>query len=172
MSNDIEVDFREPTLQDAPKIYELVKNCPPLDVNSEYLYILICHHFSKTSVIAEDGSKIVGLISAYLPPEQQDTLFIWQVATHKNYRKMGLAQKMAENILSRDYCDNVKYIEATVTPSNIPSRKFFESLAAGTYGNFNIESLFTKKHFSSAHEPEDLIRIGPISIRLEVTKSR
>lgn len=172
MSSDVEIDFREPRIEDAPKIFELVKDCPPLDVNSEYLYILICHHFSKSSVVAVDGSKIVGLISAYLPPDQQDTLFIWQVATHKNYRKMGLAQKMAKEILSRDYCDNVKYIEATVTPSNVPSRKFFQSLAADTNGNFNMDSLFTEEHFSSSHEPEDLIKIGPFSIRVEVTKSR
>lgn len=171
MSKDSDIDFREPRLEDAPKIFELVKNSPPLDVNSEYLYILICHHFSKSSVVALDGSKVVGMIAGYLPPQKQDTLFIWQVVADKNYRKMGLAQKMAKSILSREYCDDVKYIEATVTPSNIPSRKFFESLAEETNGSFSINPLFTKEHFSSSHEPEDLIKIGPIQIRLEVTTS-
>lgn len=172
MSKNSDIDFREPRPEDAPQIFELVKDSPPLDVNSEYLYILICHHFAKSSVVAVDGSKVVGAIASYLPPEQEDTLFIWQVVTHKDYRKMGLAQKMTKSILSRDYCDDVKYIEATVTPSNVPSRKFFESLAELTNGNFSISPLFTEKHFSSSHEPEDLIKIGPMQIRLEVTASR
>ncbi|NIU01494.1 MAG: diaminobutyrate acetyltransferase, partial [Nitrosopumilaceae archaeon] len=142
----------------------------PLDINSEYLYILICHHFSKTSVVAVDGSTVAGFISGYIPPAQPDTLFIWQVATAENYRKKGLALKMAKNILARSSCNNVKFIEATVTPSNVPSRKFFESLANEMKGEFKIGPLFTKEHFFSAsHEQEDLIKIGPIQrTKLEV----
>lgn len=156
-----EPDFREPITQDSPKIWNLIKKCHPLDVNSEYLYLLICHHFHKTSVAVESNSEIVGFISGYIPPEQPDTLFIWQVAVDEKFRKQGLAIKMAKEILSRDSCNNVSYIEATVTPSNIASRKYFETLSDVVGGKFNLSPLFTTAVFSETHEEENLIRIGP-----------
>ena len=140
----------------------LVKNCPPLDVNSEYLYVLLCEHFANTCVVAKDGSKIVGFISAYIEPSQTDTIFVWQVAVSKDYRGKGISSKMIQSIVERDACKSVKFIEATVTPSNTSSKKMFEAAAAHYKCEITTNPFFTAEHFTEGHEPEDLIRIGPM----------
>lgn len=157
------VEFREPDIHHAAQVWTLIKNCPPLDLNSEYQYLLLCYHFYKTCIIATNESKVVGFISAYVPPQKPDTLFIWQVAVDKRFRKKKLATRMAEKLLARDYCHNISYVEATVTPSNRASRRFFQLMAEKYHGNFNVHPLFTKPMFaSSKHEKEKLVRIGPI----------
>ncbi|MFB5598283.1 MAG: diaminobutyrate acetyltransferase, partial [Nitrosopumilaceae archaeon] len=59
-----DVEISKPLLDDGKKIFELVKNSPPLDVNSEYAYLLLCHHFSDTCAVAKKDSKVIGFLSA------------------------------------------------------------------------------------------------------------
>ena len=66
--------------QDGAALHDLIAACPPLDLNSRYAYLLLCHHHAQTSVVAELDGVLVGAITAYIPPIQPDTLFVWQVA--------------------------------------------------------------------------------------------
>lgn len=158
----MKIMYEKPKVGDGKEIWKLVKNSSPLDVNSEYLYLLLCQHFSNTCVIAKADSKIVGFISAYILPNQKDTIFVWQVAVAKEFRKKGISTNMMKSILSRPVCESVSYLEATVTPSNVSSRKMFESVASYLKCDIKTSSFFTIEHFNEAHEPEDLVRIGPI----------
>jgi len=160
----LEFVFDEPTIEDGKEICNLVKDSPPLDVNSEYLYLLLCQHFSKTCVVAKNESKIIGFVSAYIPPNQQDTLFIWQVAVAKEFRKKGISSKMIQSILSRPVCGSVSYLEATVTPSNLASKNMFESFASKLKCSISTNPFFNLDHFNQGHEPENLVRIGPFEI--------
>ena len=86
-----EINYRHPTLDDGSKIYSLVKSCPPLDVNSQYFYYILCKDFSNTCVVAEYDRNLLGFVSAYLQPEKSQSLFVWQVAVFKNERRKRLA---------------------------------------------------------------------------------
>src|SRR5699024_6622856 len=82
--------LRQPTRHDGYAIQQLISQCPPLDLNSVYTYLLLGEHFTRTCVVAEAAEGIDGFISAYVHPQQSDTLFVWQVAVHERARGLGL----------------------------------------------------------------------------------
>jgi len=157
-----QIVLREPVPEDGLAVYELIKACPPLDLNSSYHYLIMCTHFSQTSVICDTGEGIRGFISGYIHPRKRDTLFVWQVAVDERVRGRGMGTDMLMNILKRACMRNVRFFETTVTPSNIPSRTLFHR-AAERLDTQCVESpMFTCLHFGGTeHEQEDLLRIGP-----------
>lgn len=161
--------FRSPLVSDADSIWNLVNSNKPLDENSKYLYILLCHQFSKTCVVAEYNSKIIGFLSGFISPKNPDTLFVWQVAVDAEFRNKGVAKELVFQTLSQTE-PVVQFVEATVTPSNKASLKFLQNFASQLDTNFTKTSLFSTEILGNGHEPEDLIRIGPIQKNLlEVT---
>src|SRR5690625_1261392 len=70
--------LRSPVKEDGRFIHQLIRQCPPLDLNSIYTYLLLCEHFSQTCVVAEIDGRICGFVSAYRHPERTDVLFVWQ----------------------------------------------------------------------------------------------
>jgi len=168
--NDLETEeagrlsFRAPCALDGPELYALVKRCKPLDVNSRYCYIILCEHFSSTCVVAEKNKKVIGFITAYIPPERRDTLFVWQVAVDNHMRGQGVAKQMLRNLLSRRNLKRIHFIEATVNPSNNASRSLFTSLSNAANCLIDEDLIFPATMFGDgAHEQENLIRVGPIN---------
>ena len=162
MSNKIEL--RIPTLSDGMDVYRLVERCPPLDANSSYCDILQCGHFAQTSVAAEMNGEIVGFISAYKKPEQENTLFVWQVAVDEKARGLGLASNMLMHILQRPQCQGVNRLETTITEDNKGSWALFERLAKTLSTDLNSSIWLEKqKHFDGQHESEALVVIGPFT---------
>src|SRR5699024_12209126 len=81
------ITLRKPESKDCARVHKLISECQPLDENSTYCNLLQCTHFADTCVAAEDEeSDLVGFISGYIPPKQQNVLFIWQVAVHEKAR--------------------------------------------------------------------------------------
>lgn len=160
------IKYRKPHLADAQSIWSLVKKNKPLDENSLYLYALLCHHFSDTCVIAESESNVIGFLSGFLLPENPKTLFVWQVAVSPKYRNHGIAKNLASHSLSQAGPE-VEFIEATVTPSNKPSLKFFQNFSKELGAKFSLVPLFSTKTLGKDHEPENLVRIGPIQRKVE-----
>ena len=161
--------FRKPRLEDGGALYQLIQDCPPLDVNSSYLYFILCDHFRHSSVVVECDEKIVGCITGYRRPDKPDTLFVWQVAVHEKMRGQKLAGQMLNELLFRDKPSGISWIETTVSPSNIPSRKLFERWAADQDVPITSVPYLTADDFpaspnSDSHEAEDLFRIGPLSL--------
>jgi len=156
------ITLRAPTAEDGAAVYDLIAQCPPLDTNSMYCNLLQSCHFSDTSVAAELSQEIVGFISGYVLPKQPDTLFIWQVAVGEKARGQGLASRMLADILSRPACQQVKYLETTITPDNRASWALFESLANKLNAKLERSVMFDRQqHFAGQHETEMLVRIGP-----------
>lgn len=150
-------------------MWKLIKHTGNLDLNSSYSYLMWCEIFSETSIIAfegEGGQTPAGFVSGFIHPEKPDTLFIWQVAVHESHRGQGLATRMLNQLVDRDSCSNVEYIEATVSPSNIPSNHLFLGLARRYRSNYEISKYFEPDDFpesgADAHEAEWLYRIGPL----------
>lgn len=159
------ITYREPIVSDAQKIWELVKKNKPLDENSKYLYILLCHQFSKTCCVAEHNSEIIGFLSGFISPKDHSTLFVWQAAVDDGFRNEGIAKKMAFQTLSGTD-PLVKFVEATVTPSNHASLKFLQNFADYVGAKLVTSPLFSSDILEDGHEPENLIRIGPIQKKI------
>src|SRR5690554_391484 len=160
------IELKKPDSTTGWKVHQLIEQCPPLDTNSVYCNLLQCSHFASTSVAAWQDGQLVGFISGYIPPEQTDCLFIWQVAVHSAARGQRLASRMLEHILQRESCQNVSFLETTITADNEVSWRLFESLARSLNAETNKRVLFDKtEHFNGQHDSEHLLRIGPFSIK-------
>lgn len=155
--------LRLPHKADASAIHSLIEQCPPLDLNSIYTYLLLSEHFSQTCVIAEGSQGPDGFISAYLPPSRPEVLFIWQVAVHERARGRSLGRRMLLDLLGRPQLAHIQYIETTVGPDNAASRGMFAGLARRLQADVSESALFDSHLFGSAgHDDERLIRIGPL----------
>ncbi|MEW9670377.1 diaminobutyrate acetyltransferase [Ammoniphilus sp. 3BR4] len=154
--------FRRPDKEDGARIWELIKSTRTLDVNSAYCYLMLCEWFPDTCVIAEDNEQIVGFVSAFRPPETIDVIFVWQVAVHESQRGKGLGKRLLLELLNRKSCENIHYLEATVSPSNLPSQSLFKSLAKQLDCSCVVQDCFSVDMFPEpGHEAEPIYRIGP-----------
>lgn len=157
------VVIRPPRVTDGPKIMTMVRESAVLDVNSDYAYLLMCTHFSMTSAFAQDGDENVGFVIAYLPPDQPEILFVWQICIRSGYRGLGLGHLLIESLLHRPGCRGVRFVEATVNPSNLASQRLFQSLAKKYSTECQTSKFFPKDLFGSGnHEEELLFRVGPL----------
>lgn len=154
--------LQKPTVEDGAAMWELAETST-LDSNSVYKYIMMCEYFDETCIVAREGNEVVGFITAFIPPKQPDTLFVWQVGVAESQRGKGLALDLLERLIERDVCRDVKYVEATVTPSNKASQSLFKKLARSQGTACNISDCFGEELFpGDNHEEEKTFRIGPI----------
>ena len=156
-----DIRFRAPHTDDGLQIHRLIADSPPLDHNSVYSYYLLCMHFNDTCIVAEQGGDLIGFISAYRIPQRPDTLFVWQVVVSRSARGQGVARSMLDRLLQCIPDKELRFVEATVNPSNTASRGLFERLAQ-TRGTVLKEDRFLDYSAfgsSSNHEPEILLRI-------------
>ncbi|NYT57103.1 diaminobutyrate acetyltransferase [Eoetvoesia caeni] len=157
-----QVVLRSPERSDAHAVHGLIQQCPPLDLNSVYTYLLLSEHFADTCLVALRGGQLDGFVSAYLPPQKTDVLFVWQVAVHQRARGLGLGGHLLRSLLARPAARQARYVETTVGPDNASSRRMFQGLAGHLNAPMHESLLFDRSLFGpSAHEDERLIRIGP-----------
>lgn len=157
------VTFRPPRIEDGKAMWRTAAGLPSLDLNSPYAYLLVCRDFSPTSAVAVDGGSVVGFLSGLRSPRDPAALFVWQVGVALSHQGLGLAKRMVLSIVERPGLD-IAFIEATVTPSNTASRRLFSSVATELGAQHQISACFPSSLFPdpSAHEDEELHRIGPI----------
>lgn len=155
--------IRPPVPDDGIAVHNLIRQSAFLDDNSLYCYLLVCTHFKSTSVVAMLGNDLAGVITAYIPPEQPDTLFVWQVAVDTAVQGRGLASRMLNDLLDRNSTRDIQYIETTVTADNSASRAMFMSLARRFNAGVSESVMFDReKHFLNLHDAEHMLRIGPL----------
>lgn len=143
-------------------MWRLARSTRLLDLNSPYCYLILCKHFTDTCVIAEQDREVVGFVTGYRPPTNIYTVFIWQIGVSEAARGKGLGTAMLLSLLQRNSCRNVSHLEATVTPSNVVSKRMFQSLARQLSTQLSEKRFFGSECFpDSGHEPEDLVRVGP-----------
>ncbi|NMM28421.1 MAG: diaminobutyrate acetyltransferase [Glaciimonas sp.] len=155
--------LRQPQQHDGAALHSLIAACPPLDLNAIYAYLLLCLHHAQTSVVAEIDGKLVGAITAYIPPEQPDTLFVWQVAVAPQQRGQGLGRRMLRHLLSGCIAPRgLRWMETTISPSNQASSRLFTHFALQHAAGCTTATLFVADDFGeSGHEEERLYKIGP-----------
>jgi L-2,4-diaminobutyric acid acetyltransferase len=152
------IKFRLPQIEDGAAIHELIKNSPPLDLNSSYLYFLQATHFAQTCVVAERDGELIGFVSAYFRPDKKDSLFVWQIAVSENARGQGLGKKLVYQLLkNQQRRPIVREICCTISPSNQASQSLFKSFAEQHKLIVEVEPFLNEQHFGSdEHEAEDL----------------
>jgi L-2,4-diaminobutyric acid acetyltransferase len=158
------VRVRPPTEEDAAAIHALIEKSPPLDTNSCYAYLLQAWHFAETCALAEIAGLPAAYVSAYIPPRQPDTLFIWQVVVAREFRRLGLARQLVQELLRRPACAGVQFITTTVTVGNMESEQLFRKLARSLRSELGISQCMSSTLFEPTRHPsERLFRIGPLT---------
>lgn len=152
--------LRKPVAKDGAEIWKLVRACRPLDENSMYCNLLQCDHFTDTCVVAELSGEVVGWVSAYVMPNEPDTLFVWQVAVSDAARGRGLGALMLQSILNRPQCEDVTRVQTTITADNEASWALFRKFARSRGAEMDVEAYYTQAlHFQERHKTEHLVTI-------------
>ncbi|XZG71639.1 diaminobutyrate acetyltransferase [Chitinibacteraceae bacterium HSL-7] len=161
-SNTVAWVLRPPDVGEAASIHQLILDCPPLDPNSLYAYLLLTDHHAATCVTAWKDDCLCGFLSAYRLPTDPETLFVWQMAVHASQRGQQLAGAMLDHVLSRDALAGVRYVQTTISPSNSSSQRVFARLAEARQTVMVPLGAYDADLFGgSAHESEIIYLVGP-----------
>jgi L-2,4-diaminobutyric acid acetyltransferase len=158
--------IESPTKADGAALWRIARDSRKLDLNSPYAYLLWCHDFADSSVVARVEGAAVGFVIAYRKPSAPDTALVWQVAVDASQRGKGLAGALLDELFAKLVDEGVRYLETTITPDNEASIRLFGSFAKRWNTALESAELFGADVFpddgEGAHEPEDLYRIGPL----------
>ncbi len=153
--------LRNPLPVEAADVKALIERCVPLEPNTTYAYLLFCTHFTETCLVAEDEQGLLGCIIGYRPPTKPDAIFVWQIGVDERGRGLGLGSRMLEALTTQLTPQGVRYLEATVAPSNTASDALFRRYAAKRGLLLERTAYFEEQHFGGdEHEAEFLYRIG------------
>ncbi len=154
------ITFRKPNREDGAAIWDLIASCHPLDENSMYCNLIQCDHFRDTCIVAEMDGEPVGWISAYITPDDDETLFVWQVAVSEKARGKGLGSRMLKELTAREECAEVNRLQTTITLDNDASWALFGKFSKGMGGKLNSQPYFTREdHFDGRHATEHMVTI-------------
>ncbi len=154
------VTFRKPSPEDGSEIFELIRECKPLDENSMYCNLIQADHFSDTCVVAEVDGEILGWISGHMIPNE-DAFFVWQVAVSPRARGLGLGKRMLRELIDRDECAEARHLKTTITKSNDASWGLFRSFARSIGGDIEDEPHFESDvHFDGSAPTEHMVSIS------------
>jgi L-2,4-diaminobutyric acid acetyltransferase len=123
------LEIRSLSINDAASIWKLVSESGTLDINSPYLYLLLCRDFSSTGFVATLRSEVVGFVTAYEQPDAPGVLFVWQIGVASEMRKKGIGLQLLHALTQASTAGRWTALEATISPSNHASRRLFETLA-------------------------------------------
>ena len=164
MRNKKTFTFRRPEKSDGERVWRLIAECPPLDQNSLYCNLLQCTHFAETCVAAECDGELVGWVSGYCPPEEPDSVFVWQVAVHESARGAGLGRRMLETLINSDGAKKATKLKTTITKANDASWALFRSFAKSLDAAISDEEWLNREtEFGGRHDSEFMVTIGPFS---------
>lgn len=143
-------------------MWRLARDAGALEANSAYCYLLMCREFGETCVLAEEAGAPAGFVMAFRPPERPDAVFVWQVGVSPAHRGRGVGGGLLGALARRASGRGVRYLEATVAPSNKASRALFESFARRMDAPIRWLPGYSPELFpEGAHEEETLLRVGP-----------
>lgn len=159
------VGIRAPSHSDGALLWEITRQAGTLDVNSPYAYMMQCRNFQSTCAIAEVYGKPAGFVTAHRLPDRPDVLFVWQVAVLSEFRGLGIAKRLLNDILDRDATAGVRTVQSTVSPSNTASRALFTAFAKTKGATLDVQPCFRIEDFpdGDVHEAEELFVITPVA---------
>ena len=164
-----QIEFRTPHAEDGDALKALLATTPVLDGNSVQCTLLQCGHFAKTSVAAFLQGRLVGFVSAYYPPNEPHTLFVWQVVVAQEMRHLGLGKKMLHWLVDQPACEQALRLVTAIGIKNSISWSMFDGFARDI-GALPIKSFVTPINAAANQQPDEyLLRISPLPNRSELT---
>ena len=157
--------LRVPEVGDASALWRLVNDSEVLDRNSSYLYLLLCRDFAQTCVVAEQNLGNRWVCLGLQPPAQaRCPLHLADLCVQVGPDGRVSLRKMLTGLVNRSRDQSaIRFVEATVAPSNHASLRMFESLAKQLGLRMTRDTGFDQSVFpDDDHEAEPLIRIGPL----------
>ncbi len=159
------IEFRHPLASDGDALNALLNTTPVLDGNSVQCTLLQCSHFARTSVAAFLDGQLVGFVSAYFPPNEPHTLFVWQVVVAPHLRDLGLGKKMLHWLVAQPACEPAINLVTAIGVKNSISWSMFDGFARDI-GALPIKSFVTPiKSSADIPQTEYLLRISPLPNR-------
>lgn len=160
------VVYRQPRISDGARLHQIAADSKVLDVNTPYAYVLWCHDFADTSVVAELDGRIVGFVSGYQRQSDPSVLMVWQVAVDEQARGRRVAAGMLHHLLDATAARGVTAMNTTISPDNEASQRLFESVATARGLRFESRPLFAAQDFTVGsadgdHLREDLYLLVP-----------
>lgn len=157
------IEFRRPTVADGSEMWRIVRDSGVLDLNSAYLYLLLCKDFADTCVVAEQDGRLVGFASGYRPPGREDVIFLWQIGVDAALRGQGMGKRLLASFLRNAAGNGACLLETTISPSNAASQALFRGAARDLGVDCKVLPCFSAEQFPPGHEAEELYRIGPFA---------
>lgn len=158
-----QVVFRDPEPSDGLAVWNLVNSTPRLDTNSPYYYVIWFRDFADTSVIATVDDEIVGFLSGYRRPDEQDTFVVWQEAVAPRHGIPDLGVKIFEAAAEKQIASGATFVEATVAADNKAIAMVLGRFAKSRGAKVEKDLLFPAAYFPDSHHDEILYRIGPLT---------
>lgn len=158
-----EREIDTPSSADGGAIWRIARDSVKLDLNSSYAYLMWCHDFADTSLVARVGDEVVGFVIGYRRPTAPDTVVVWQIAVDGSQRGRGTAGALLDTLVNRLADEGVRFMETTITPDNAPSNALFASLAQRWGVPMDPAGTFDAGDFPDEHESEVRFRIGPFA---------
>lgn len=153
------IDYRPPSVEDGRRLWEIASDSQVLDVNSPFAYVLWCHDFAATSIVAEIDGRPIGFVTGYQRPDNPAVLMVWQVAVDHAARGNGVAATMLHKLFLRCASAGMVAMHTTISPDNEASQRLFASVAAARGLELRRQDLFDAALFPDAHQPEQLYRL-------------
>jgi len=163
------IHYVPPQQEHGSQMYSIALSSPPLETNTNYCYNLFAKHFANDGcLVALQDQEVLAFIQAYRPPQQRDTIFVWQIGVRPTARGRGLGTGLLKNSCLRLLQEGVQYLEATIDPANKASITLFTRFADKLGVPLKVvDNFLSSNHLSTAteyHEKEDLYRIGPFTM--------
>ncbi len=121
------VVLRRATRDDGPTLWRLAGECPPLERNTVYAYVLLAERFAETTFVAEDDGRAIGYLLGIRSPTRPDVLFVWQLGVLPSHRGLGLGGRLLAEAVDRNA--DVVSLETTVARNNAASEALFRGFA-------------------------------------------
>lgn len=158
-----QIRIEHPASGDGAAMWRVARDSQQLDLNSSYAYLLWCHDFTETSVVARVGGEVVGFVMGYRRPPAPEAVLVWQVAVDVSQRGSGVAGSMLDELYSGLVSTGTRFLETTITPDNAASIRLFSAFAERWGAPLRKSELFAATDFPDAHEAEEHYRIGPLA---------
>ncbi|GED97507.1 L-2,4-diaminobutyric acid acetyltransferase [Gordonia crocea] len=142
-------------------MHRLAVDTGVLDANTVYAYVLWCHDFAATSVVAEVDGEFAGFVTGYQRPADPSVLMVWQVAVDGRQRGRGIAAAMLNHLIDGFADSGVRAMHTTISPDNEASQRLFSSVAQRRGLTFTRRPLFAATDLGDGHEAEDLYVLAP-----------
>jgi L-2,4-diaminobutyric acid acetyltransferase len=156
--NKLPFSFQKPSRYDGADIWNLVNKAGTLDVNSSYAYFVMADHFTDTCLVAKSGDQIKGFVTGYRLPNNQQTLFVWQIGVDADCRGMGVAKQLLVGLTQKN--KDCQAVYTTISPGNKASEALFRSFARDFGYRIQTEEYLKSTDFpNTTHDDEILYKL-------------